>query len=284
MGILNVTPDSFYAGSRLLSREEAVHRAYAMVREGADILDIGGESTRPGSEPISETEEIRRVAPVVEQLAAETAVPISVDTSKPAVAEACLRAGARIINDVSGLADPKMLDVLARHDATVIIMHMRGTPKTMQQDTHYEDVVGEVKQYLAERARRAAAAGVREIIVDPGIGFAKTIEGNLQLMTRLNRLKELGYPILFGASRKSFLGSLTGHLPTEDRLEASLAAAVIAVMNGADIVRVHDVQATVRAVSVADAARCALYAEQSGNGQDHSERSPADVPDRSSRR
>lgn len=282
MGILNVTPDSFYAGSRLASLDDAVHRAHAMVRDGADILDIGGESTRPGSEPISEAEEIRRVAPVVERLAGEISVPLSVDTSKPAVADTCLGLGARIINDISALADPRMPDVLAQHGAAAILMHMRGTPRTMQQDTHYDDVVSDVKKYLAGRADRARAAGVREIIIDPGIGFAKTVEGNLQLMARLGEFQDLGYPILFGASRKSFLGSVTGGLPAEERLDASLAAAVIAVMNGADIVRVHDVQATWRAVRVADAARRALYAEQSGNGQDHPERSFAKVPDRSS--
>jgi dihydropteroate synthase len=281
MGILNVTPDSFYAGSRLSSLDEAVRRGMQMVSEGADILDVGGESTRPGSEPITEEEEIDRVAPVVECLVRETPVPLSVDTSKPGVADACLRLGARIVNDVSGLTDPKMLAVLVRHGAAAVIMHMRGTPKTMQKDIQYDDVVREVKQHLAERARQAQQAGVREIIIDPGIGFGKTIEHNLQLLARLEELQDTGYPILFGASRKSFLGSITGGLPPEERIEASLAAAVIAVMNGADIVRTHDVQATWRAVRVADATRRALYAEQGGNGQDYFERSPAEVPDRS---
>lgn len=281
MGILNVTPDSFYASSRLLSVDEALRRGHAMVREGADILDIGGESTRPGSDPISDAEEIDRVAPVVERLARETSVPLSVDTSKPAVADACLRLGARMVNDVSGLSNPGMLGVLVQHDAAVVIMHMRGTPKTMQQDIHYDDVLSEVKQYLAERARQALQAGVREVVLDPGIGFGKTVEHNLQLLTRLEELKQLGHPILLGASRKSFLSSVTGGLPAEERIEASLAAAVIGVMNGADIIRTHDVQATWRAVRVADAARRALYAGKSGNGQDHIKRSPAEVPDRS---
>ncbi len=261
MGVLNITPDSFYGGSRVPDPQQAIDRASQMIAEGADILDIGGESTRPGSESISADEQIRRVLPVIRHLAGRVPVPLSIDTTLSAVAEACLTEGAAIINDISAAGDPNMLETIARRGASIVLMHMRGTPKTMQQHTDYADVVVDVKQFLADRAARAAAAGIRNIIVDPGIGFAKTTQHNLQLLARLEEIKNLGYPVLVGASRKSFLGVVSGGSPPEERLEASLAAAALAAWNGAGIIRTHDVASTRRALELADAVSAARYAE-----------------------
>lgn len=255
MGIVNVTPDSFSDGGLYYDADSAVRRALQLVEEGADLLDIGGESTRPGSDPVSADEELRRVAPVIEALAGEVNVPLSIDTCKPEVAEACLNLGASIVNDVTGFRDPAMLRAAADRAASIVIMHMRGTPKVMQQHTDYIDVVAEVKQFLAGRVAAARAAGIEDIAVDPGIGFAKTAAQNFELLKRLGELQELGCPVLAGPSRKSFLSVLPGQESAADRLEGTLAAVTVAVMHGAAVVRVHDVRASKRVVAVAERVR-----------------------------
>ena len=257
MGIINLSPDSFYAGSRYATVDEAVRNAEVMVEEGAHVLDVGAESTRPGSQPIAEETELKRLAPVVSALAKRVPVPISVDTSKPAVADRVLQEGARIINDVTGLQNyPEMSRVIARHGAGVVVMHMQGTPETMQDNPQYGDVVGDVLDFLRLSVEIAGSAGIasRSIAVDPGIGFGKTLEHNLKLIGSLRRFKVLDKPVLIGVSRKSFIGKILG-LTAEERLEGSLAAGVVGVINGADILRVHDVRATVRAVRIAHAIR-----------------------------
>ena len=255
MGVLNVTPDSFSDGGRYLRTEDAVRQGVRLAEEGADIVDVGGESTRPGSDPVSEQEELDRVAPVVEALAREVAARISIDTYKPRVAAECVARGATLVNDVTGLSDPEMIRVAKAGGAGVVVMHMRGRPKTMQQDVAYDDVVGEVRAFLAERAERARTAGIDEVIVDPGIGFGKTAEHNFELLARLEDLATLGYPVLVGPSRKAFLGSLASKLPPSERLEGSLAAVALAAWNGASIVRVHDVLQAKRVLEVVDAVR-----------------------------
>lgn len=253
MGILNVTPDSFSDGGRFLSPDAAVERALAMEKEGADIIDVGGESSRPGAEPVPVEEELRRVLPVLERLRGKLRIPISIDTTKAEVAEAALRAGASIVNDISALRfDPAMAPLVAKFGAGLVLMHMLGTPKTMQQAPHYEDVVTEVRDFLAERAQYAQSQGIpREAIaVDPGIGFGKTVEHNLELLRRLPELVELGFPVLVGPSRKSFIGAILG-LGVEERLEGTLAACAVAVVRGADILRVHDVKEVRRAADLA---------------------------------
>jgi dihydropteroate synthase len=257
MGVLNITPDSFADGGRFLSREEALVQARRLIAEGADILDIGAESTRPGSDPVSEQEELDRAAPVVEKIASEFAVPVSIDTYKPGVAEQCLTLGATIVNDITGLRDAAMMKTVKRHGAAAIIMHMRGTPKTMQHDVDYDDVVIDIRKFLAERIEAARSKGIEEIAVDPGIGFGKTARQNFQLLQRLHEFSSLKAPILIGPSRKSFLGSLASRLPVEDRLEGTIAACCVGALNGAAIVRVHDVRAVKRAVEVVDAIRFA---------------------------
>ena len=244
MGVLNVTPDSFSDGGRWLDPEAAVAHGLEMVGEGADVVDVGGESTRPGAGEVPAEEERRRVVPVVERLVPH--VRVSIDTRKAEVAHAALAAGATILNDVSA----SLHEVAAAHGAGWVAMHMRGTPATMQQEATYDDVVAEVGEFLVERAEAAAAAGVGEVWIDPGIGFAKTVEHNLRLLRHLDRLVETGFPVLVGVSRKSFIGTLTGGAPVDDRLEGSLAAAVWALAQGAAMVRVHDVQPTVQAVRV----------------------------------
>ncbi|MDW8106097.1 MAG: dihydropteroate synthase [Armatimonadota bacterium] len=257
MGVLNATPDSFYDGGRYTTLEAALARAEQMLAEGADILDIGGESTRPGADPVPEAEEIRRVIPLIEAIHARYPKAIlSVDTTKSRVAALALQAGACIVNDISGMTfDPRMPEVVAQAGALVVLMHIKGTPKTMQQNPTYDDVVAEVCATLAAHAMRAQQAGIPRdhIWIDPGIGFGKTVEHNLQLLRALPQLKALGYPVLIGTSRKSFIGHILGGLPPEERLEGTLATLALAVAWGADIVRVHDVQAAVRAVKVADA-------------------------------
>ncbi len=238
MGVVNVTPDSFSDGGLFLDAESAVIQARRLVSEGADLVDIGGESSRPGAEPVDEPAELRRVLPVVEQLSG-VGVPISVDTYKPEVARACLEAGAHMINDITGAGDA-MLAVAAEFGAPVVAMHMLGTPRTMQKAPHYEDVVEEIRRFFEERQRSAEKAGV-QLVLDPGIGFGKTHQHNLDLLRRLGRFRVLGLPLLVGLSRKSFLGKITGR-SSSDRLAATLAADVIAVLQGADIVRVHDVE------------------------------------------
>jgi dihydropteroate synthase len=254
MGVVNVTPDSFSDGGQFLDPSRAVAHATRLVSEGADILDVGAESSRPGSDPVSDEEEWARLRIVLERLIPEAGVPVSVDTYKPATANRALELGAHIINDIAGLRDPNMVDVVAKHQAAVVIMHMKGRPKTMQQDVHYEDVVDEVKGFLATQARRAAEAGIRQVILDPGIGFGKNTDHNLQLMRRLPELAALPYPLLVGPSRKAFLGNLTGS-PVGERLEATLAAVTAAVLGGANIVRVHDLKQCRQAVLVAEAIR-----------------------------
>jgi dihydropteroate synthase len=254
MGVLNVTPDSFSDGGRFFDPEAAVARGVDMAAEGADLLDVGGESTRPGSEAVSEEEERRRVIPVIKRLAAELDIPISIDTRKPHVAEAALEAGASIVNDVTAGGDPRTFEVAREAGAGLVLMHMRGEPATMQQLTDYEDVVAEVRDYLAQRVEAAVGEGLdRDLLcVDPGLGFAKTEEQSLRLIRETEALLAIGRPVLVGPSRKSFIGWALD-LPVDERVEGTLAAVVFAVSRGAHIVRVHDVRETARAVRVADA-------------------------------
>jgi dihydropteroate synthase len=257
MGIINLSPDSFYAGNRCATVEDAVRHAENMVEEGAHVLDVGAESTRPGSQAIGEETELKRLAPVISALAKRVPVPVSVDTSKPAVADRVLQEGARIINDVTGLQNhPEMSRIIARHGAGVVVMHMQGVPETMQDNPQYGDVVEDVLEFLRLSVETAGSAGIasRSIAVDPGIGFGKTLEHNLKLIGSLRRFKVLDKPVLIGVSRKSFIGRILD-LDAEERLEGSLAAGVAGVINGADILRVHDVRATVRAVRIAHAIR-----------------------------
>ena len=254
MGVLNVTPDSFSDGGLFTELGEAVAHAHRLIGEGADILDIGGQSTRPGAGPITPREELDRVLPVVERLVRETSTPLSIDTFSAEVADQCLAAGAAILNDVCGLRDPEMRRAAARHRAPVVLMHMLGTPQTMQRDISYNDVVDDLKSFFERRVREAEDAGVREIMIDPGIGFGKTVEHNLEILHRLEEFKTLGRPLLVGPSRKSFIGGITGR-PVNDRVDGTIAASVIASMNGADAVRVHDVGPVKQALLVADAVR-----------------------------
>jgi dihydropteroate synthase len=253
MGVLNVTPDSFSDGGHFLDVGTAVHRGREMIDEGADFIDIGGESSRPGSEPVGAEEETRRILPVIEQLAAGGSVPVSVDTCKSEVARRALDAGAVVVNDITGLrSDPAMADVIARHHATAVIMHMKGSPGTMQEDPRYADLVGEVREYLAEGIALALRSGIRQIIVDPGIGFGKTIAHNLEILRRLAEFRSLGYPLLVGPSRKSFIGRILD-LGVEERLEGTAGAVAASIMNGASVVRVHDVKPMLRVARIVDA-------------------------------
>jgi dihydropteroate synthase len=255
MGILNVTPDSFSDGGRFLDRAAAVAHATRMVDDGADILDVGGESTRPGSTAVSVDEELERVRPVIERLAElHPAIPISIDTRKASVAAEAIAAGATIVNDVSGGADPDMFDVVRERDAAVVLMHMRGEPTTMQEAPRYDDVVGEVHEYLRQRIETAERAGIdpERIVIDPGVGFGKDLGHNLELMRRVNVLLDLRRPVLVGPSRKRFLGTILD-VPEDDRVEGTIGAVVWLVSRGAHLVRVHDVKEVVRAVRVADA-------------------------------
>ncbi len=253
MGVVNVTPDSFSDGGRFLAAADALAQGLALVREGAAIVDIGGESTRPGSEPVAADEELRRVLPVVEALADRVGVPISVDTTKAEVARRALGAGAALINDVSALrADPEMVEVVAELGAPVCLMHMLGAPKTMQQDPHYDDVVDDVLQFLEERMAFALARGVAEdqLLVDPGIGFGKTVEHNLTLLRHLDRFVALGRPVVLGTSRKRFLGAILGSEPGE-RVIGTVATTVVGLLAGAHVFRVHDVKPNFEALRVA---------------------------------
>jgi len=255
VGVVNVTPDSFFNGGLYFEPARAIEHALALAAEGADIVDIGGESSRPGSSPIPAKEEKKRILPVVEVLKQKNEVLISVDTTKADVAEAALAAGADIINDISaGRFDPRMLPVAARSGAGLILMHMKGTPRTMQIAPHYDDVLGEVRAFLKERLEAAEACGVRReaILLDPGIGFGKELEHNLALLNNLEALAALERPLLVGISRKSFIGKIL-KLEAPDRLEGTVAAAVVSVLHGASLLRVHDLQAVKRAVTVAEA-------------------------------
>jgi dihydropteroate synthase len=255
MGILNVTPDSFSDGGQFTDFDAAIAYALKMCEDGADIIDIGGESTRPGAEQISETDEVNRVIPLVEHLAQEPGMLISVDTYKAGVAKKALDAGARMVNDISGLRfDPDMAPLIAETGVPVVLMHIKGTPRDMQKDPHYEDVVGEVIEALYESMEIALQAGVREeqIIVDPGIGFGKRLQDNLDILKHLREFKVLGRPVLLGTSRKSFIGTILD-LPVEDRLEGTAATVSTAIINGAQIMRVHDVREMVHVARMTDA-------------------------------
>jgi dihydropteroate synthase len=256
MGVINVTPDSFSDGGRHADSEVAIEAAAAMAGSGADIIDVGGESTRPGAAEVSATEEAARILPVIEGIKSRVGVRISVDTMKAEVARRALDAGADMINDVSGLRDPGMLPLLVDGNVPVILMHMRGSPRTMQQATNYDDLLGELAAFLRQRAESAVAAGLSDdkIIIDPGVGFGKSVEGNLLILERLEVLQKVGKPILIGASRKSFIGAVLDR-PVEERLEGSLAVAAWASASGAHIIRAHDVDATVRVVRMIDAIR-----------------------------
>lgn len=256
MGILNVTPDSFSDGGLFNDVDTAVTYGKKMVTDGADIIDIGGESTRPGATPLSEKEELSRILPVITQLLEEVSVPISIDTYKPHVADVCLKAGAHLINDITGLINPEIRKVAAKHNAPVVIMHMKGTPKTMQQNPAYQDLLREITTFFQEQTTIARKEGIQHIIIDPGIGFGKTVEHNLQILKHLEIFKTLHCPICVGPSRKSFIGTITG-LSAKERLEGTLAALTISIMNGANIVRVHDVNECNRAIQVIDAIRSA---------------------------
>lgn len=256
MGILNVTPDSFSDGGRFSDAGAALEEASRMVEAEVDIIDLGGESTRPGADPVPEEEECRRVLPVIRAIKARLTVRASVDTMKAGVARRAIEAGADMVNDVSACGDPEMLPLLARTGVPVVLMHMRGNPRTMQRDTRYDDLIATLVRFLRDRVEKAVAAGVSsdKIIVDPGIGFGKSPEGNLLILRRLPMLRSVGRPILIGASRKSFIGT-TQSLPMTERLESNLAVAALAAWNGAHVIRAHDVAATVRVVRMADAIR-----------------------------
>ncbi|MBS1712725.1 MAG: dihydropteroate synthase [Armatimonadetes bacterium] len=254
MGVLNVTPDSFSDGGLYFDQDKAVEAGIRMVEDGADLVDVGGESTRPGASPVSAEDERQRVVPVVRRLV-ERGVVVSVDTSKVEVASAALDAGAQVVNDVTAFGDPEMADVCARSGCTVCLMHMQGEPRTMQEAPHYDDVVAEVRDFLVGRARAAEAVGVAgdRIWIDPGIGFGKTLGHNLALLARLDEFVATGYPVLIGVSRKSFLGKILGGAPPDERLEGTLAVQVLAQAAGAKIVRAHDVRPARRAMEVASA-------------------------------
>ncbi|HET7052747.1 MAG TPA: dihydropteroate synthase [Solirubrobacterales bacterium] len=253
MGVVNVTPDSFSDGGRYLDPQVAIEHGRELVKQGADILDVGGESTRPGAEEVGEEEEMRRVLPVIEGLAGVATV--SIDTSKAAVAQAALDAGASIVNDVTALRhDPEIGALCAERDATLVLMHMQGEPRTMQENPVYGDVVDDVKAFLVERMGVAVGAGVDEerIWLDPGIGFGKNLDHNLELLRRLDELRELGRPLVVGPSRKSFIGKIDGS-PVEERLGGTIASSVLAAAEGADVLRVHDVAEVAQAARVASA-------------------------------
>jgi dihydropteroate synthase len=256
MGILNVTPDSFSDGGLYFDKSTAVKRALQMVEEGADIIDIGGESTRPGSEPITIEEELKRTIPIIEVLSKKVKIPLSIDTYKSEVAKRALDAGASMVNDISGLRfDPKMPAVVSEYKVPVVIMHIRGTPRDMQQNPVYEALIPEIMDYLRIGITMAREAGISEdmIVIDPGVGFGKTFEHNLQIIHNLQELTLLRKPVLIGLSRKAFIGKILGDVPVTERLEGTAAAVAISIMNGANIIRAHDIKEMVKVVKVADA-------------------------------
>ncbi len=268
MGIVNVTPDSFSDGGRYFDSEKAIAHGVDLAREGADVIDVGGESTRPGARPVSVREEMERVLPVIRGLRRAVSVPISVDTYKTDVARAALDEGADMVNDISALRfDPGMVSLVAAEKVPVVLMHMQGTPRTMQQRPQYQDVVEEVKEFLLSRIRFALEAGVEpnRMIIDPGIGFGKELEHNLALLRGLPALASLGRPLLVGPSRKTFIGKILSVGP-EERLEGSLAAAVAAVLAGANMIRTHDVKGARRAIRIADALRFGSAESQGAKG------------------
>lgn len=256
MGILNVTPDSFSDGGRYFDKASAIRRAYEMVEEGADIIDVGGESTRPGSEPVPLQEEIDRTIPVIEEISKKIKVPVSIDTYKAEVARRALDAGASIVNDISGLRfDPEMPKVVSQYKVPVVIMHIKGMPKDMQANPIYEALIPEITDYFRESIRLAVESGITEdkIIIDPGIGFGKTFDHNLEIIKNLREFTLLEKPLLVGVSRKAFIGKILGDAPVSERLEGSEAAAAISILNGANIIRVHDVKEMKKVALVADA-------------------------------
>lgn len=258
MGVLNVTPDSFSDGGLFLKREKAIDRALRMEDDGADIIDIGGESTRPGAEPVTPEEELRRTIPVIEALSRRLRIPISIDTYKAVVARAAIEAGASMVNDISGLRfDPEMAPTIADYDVAIVVMHIKGTPLNMQLNSVYEDLLSEIKEYFRGSIRIAAECGIEEerIVIDPGIGFGKRLEHNLMILNNLRSFAELGRPVMTGVSRKSFIGAILDGVPPTERLEGTAAAVSISVYNGASMVRVHDVREMKRVVRVADAIR-----------------------------
>ena len=250
MGVVNVTPDSFSDGGKFLSASAAIDHAQQLIEEGADILDIGGESSRPGAEPVGIDEELRRVLPIIEAMRGKS-IPISIDTMKPEVMKAAIQAGASMVNDVNALRADAAMEICAHSNVGVCLLHMQGAPRTMQLEPHYTDVVAEVKGFLLDRAQACERAGIskQRIVIDPGFGFGKNREHNLTLLRRLKDFRETGYTLLAGLSRKSVLGKITGQ-ETLSRVPASIAAALLAVQNGAHIVRVHDVRATKDALAI----------------------------------
>lgn len=254
MGILNVTPDSFSDGGRFFDRAAAVRRAEQMAEEGADIIDIGGQSTRPGSEPVPLEEELRRTMPVIEALAGRVGVPISIDTFRAEVARRALEAGASMVNDISGLrSDPEMPSAIAAQNVPVVVMHMKGTPRDMQENPTYEALIPEIMDFLRESVRIAEESGIDKVVIDPGIGFGKTFDHNLEIINNLSEFTLLERPLLIGPSRKAFLGGILGGAPPTERLEGTAAAVTACILNGANIVRVHDVKEMVKVARVADA-------------------------------
>ncbi|PIU29174.1 MAG: dihydropteroate synthase [Candidatus Hydromicrobium americanum] len=253
MGILNVTPDSFYDGGYYFEKDKACRRAETIVKEGAQIIDVGGMSTRPGSLPVGLEEEVERIIPVIEYISKNYDILVSADTYRSEVARRAIAAGAHIINDISSFSmDSNMVKVIAEGDVSVVVMHIKGTPENMQKNPEYEDVVDEIYDYLEDKTNIAIDSGIKpgKIIIDPGIGFGKTLEHNLEILNKVYEFRMLGYPVLIGASRKSFIGNILD-LPVEERLEGSLAAAICSVINGVNILRVHDVKETIRAVKIA---------------------------------
>ncbi len=262
MGVLNITPDSFSDGGRFLSIDDAVKHAIQMQKDGADIIDIGGESTRPGALPLSTSEELNRVIPAVEKLVKKIEIPLSIDTYKSEVAKKSFDLGVGMINDITALkGDKKLVNLVANYNVPICLMHMKGNPKDMQNNAYYDDIIFEITNFLKERTEYAIFNNIKKekIVIDPGLGFGKRtgrgIEDNCEILKHLSKLKILGYPILVGASRKKFIGNICGGeklLSVEDRLEGSLAATAVAVLNGADIVRVHDVKETKRCIDIVD--------------------------------
>jgi dihydropteroate synthase len=258
MGILNVTPDSFSDSGRYFRKSAAIKKAIRLIEDGADIIDIGGESTRPGSEPVPVAMELSRVVPVIEMLSKESRIPISIDTYKSEVAKRSLDAGASMVNDISGLrADPEMAAVVSRYKVPVVIMHIKGAPKNMQKNPVYKALIPEMMDYLKGSIDIAIKSGIKEdkIVIDPGIGFGKTFEHNLEIIHNLHKFTVLEKPLLIGPSRKAFIGKILGGVPPEDRLEGTAAAVAISIMNGANIIRVHDVKEMVRVAKIADAVK-----------------------------
>ena len=255
MGVLNATPDSFSDGGEFLDLGMALDQIARMTEEGADVIDVGGESTRPGSQGADEADEIRRIIPILERMNKDKGPLVSVDTSKVGVARAALDAGVHMINDVTGLRDPEMRAVIADSGAAAIAMHMKGEPRTMQDDPEYEDLMGELSGYLRESARRAERDGVASVLIDPGIGFGKSWNHNLEILRRMGVLRDLGYPLVVGASRKGFIGAITGVEAAGERLIGSKVAEAFAVIGGADMIRTHDVETAVEAVRMGEAIR-----------------------------